>query len=72
MAAIDNLKTALAKETTVEQSVVLLLQTLSADLKAALAGGNDADVQAVADAMSANADSLSAAIVANTPAAPSV
>lgn len=70
MAQIDDLKAAVANETTVEQSAITLLGSLSAQLQAALNGGNPtADVQAVIDTMNANQTALAAAVTANTPAA---
>lgn len=68
MAQIDDLKAAVANDTTVEQSAITLLNGLSAQLAAALAGGNpSADVQGVIDNINANATSLAAAVTANTP-----
>jgi hypothetical protein len=69
LAQIDDLKAAVANDTTVEQSAITLLQGLSTQLSAALAGANSsADVQAVIDSINANASTLAAAVAANTPA----
>lgn len=69
MAKIDDLKAAVAAETTVDQSVITLLNGLTAQI-AALKGTTvtDADLQSVIDSVNANAAALSAAVTANTPA----
>ena len=64
---LDNLKAAAARETSLEQSAIVLLQNLSSMLKSA---PDMAAVQTIADQLNANADGLAAAITANTPAAP--
>lgn len=63
--AIVNLQAAVQKETTVFQSGVTLIQQLANEIKNA---PDMATVQALADQVSANADTLAAAITANTPA----
>lgn len=70
MAAIDDLKVEVARNTTVEQSAVALIQGLSAQLAAAIASGDMGQVQAVADSLKANDDALAAAVTANTAPAP--
>ena len=66
-----DLQAAVAQETTVEQSAITLLSSLSAQLTAALASSNPtAAVEAVVATMNANQAALAAAITANTPAAP--
>jgi hypothetical protein len=66
-----DLQAAVASETTVEGSAITLLQSLSAQLTAALASSNPvAAVEAVVTTMNANQTALAAAVVANTPAAP--
>lgn len=70
MATITDVQTAVANETTVEQSAITLLQQLSQMLQAALAANDPAQVQAVVDQINANAQALSDAVAANTPAAP--
>jgi hypothetical protein len=75
---LDDLKAAVDKATTVEASAVALISGIGARIQAAvdaaIAGGATAEqlapVQAEADALNASADQLSAAVVANTPAAP--
>jgi predicted PP-loop superfamily ATPase len=67
MSAFDNLKAAVAAQTTVDQSAVALIQGIADKLKTTT---TDADVQALADELTAAAAPLSAAITANTPATP--
>ena len=69
MATLQDITAAVAEEKTVEDSVVTLLQTLSADLKAALANNDPAAMQAIVDQINANATTLASAVTANTPAA---
>lgn len=66
-ASIDDVVTAVQNETTVEQSVITLLNQLSAQVKAA--GTDPVKLQAVLDQISTNSAALSAAVTANTPAA---
>lgn len=68
MADLTNLEAKVQAATDVEQSAIVLLQQLSADLKAAAT--DPVKVQALADALDARTHALAAAIVANTPAAP--
>lgn len=68
MADLTALQAKVQAATDVEQSAILLLQQLSADLKAAAT--DPAKVQALADELDAKTQALAAAIVANTPAAP--
>lgn len=70
MAAIDDLKTEVARNTDVEASAITLLTGLHDQLAAAIAAGDPAAVQAVVDQLKTNTDSLAAAVAANTPAAP--
>jgi hypothetical protein len=67
MSALTDLQTAVANETTIDQSVITLLQTLAADLAAALANNDTAAIQAVVATMQQNATALAAAVSANTP-----
>src|SRR6185312_544810 len=83
--AVNELKTDVANETSVDQSVLTLLQGQAAELAAikqqladAVASGDPAAIQASIDdltnlhtTMTANAASLAAAVTANTPADPS-
>lgn len=74
MAALDDLKAAVAAEQTVEQSAITLLNGLTSQLAALVAASNGsvaaADIQAIVTSVNANAAALAAAVTANTPAAP--
>jgi hypothetical protein len=82
MAALDDkiaaLQTEVANNTTVEQSAITLIQGLAQQLAAAIAaaaaaGATTAQLQTLTDlqtTLAANDSALSAAIAANTPAAP--
>jgi hypothetical protein len=70
MATLTDVQDAVTAETTVEQSVILLLQGLSTQLAAALAANDPAAIQAIVDSINANSAALSAAVTANTPVAP--
>ncbi len=52
-------------ETAAVAHVITLLQTLSTDLKAAIAAGDPVALQAVADSIDANTAALTAAAAAN-------
>lgn len=69
MATLADIQAAVTAEQTVEAGVVTLLQTLSADLKAAMASNDPVALQAVVTQIDANTAALSAAVAANTPAA---
>jgi hypothetical protein len=64
---LDQLTKDVTNETSVMNSAVTLLNNLSAAIKAA--GTDPVALKALTDTMEANATALSAAIVANTPAA---
>lgn len=70
MATLADLKAAVEAQTTVDSSVVTLLQGLSSQLAAAIAANDPAAIQAVLDGINANTKTLSDAVAANTPAAP--
>lgn len=77
MAFIDDLEKKLAAEKTVDDSILALLQTVEGELAAAVQALKDAGVdparqQAALDALQAEADRISAAVTANTPAEPPV
>ena len=65
---LTSLTAAATNEATVEASAVALLQSISTQLSAA--AGDPAAVQAIADQLNSQAQSLADAVVANTPAAP--
>lgn len=72
MAQIDDLIAAVAAETTVNASAVKLINSLPALILSAQSTDNAATNQKLADlakTVQANADALSAAVTANTPAA---
>jgi hypothetical protein len=60
------LEAQVAQNTAVEASAVLLIQGIAAQLAAVAT--DPAKVQALADSLKTSADSLAAAVVANTPA----
>lgn len=70
MSALDNLRAQVERNTNVTDSAITLLQGLKAQLDAAIASGDPAAVQAVADNLGAETDKLAAAVAANTPSAP--
>ena len=72
MALLDNLAAEVTRQTTVDGSVVTLLNGLVAALAklAAQPSVDPAALQALVDAVKANDDSLAAAVTANTPAGP--
>jgi predicted HAD superfamily Cof-like phosphohydrolase len=65
--ATDNLATAVRRETDVVSSVTTLISGLAAQIKQT---SDDPQVQALADQINANSDTLANAVTANTPAAP--
>lgn len=77
MAILDDLAAAVTKATDAEDAATLLINGIAARVQsaidAALKGGATvaqlAPVQAEVDALNAKSDALSAAVVANTPAA---
>jgi hypothetical protein len=69
MSALDDLTAQVAANTSAEQSAITLIQGLSAQLSAA--STDPAKIQALASQLNTSAAALSAAILANTPAAPS-
>lgn len=71
MSALDNLQASVTHESEVSASVIALLGTIKADLDAAIAAGNDDPaIQAIADQINTNSQTMADAVVANTPAAP--
>ena len=65
--ATDNLASAVERETNVVSSVTTLISGLAAQIKQV---STDPQVQALADQINANSDTLAGAVTANTPAAP--
>ena len=72
MALLDNLAAEVTRQTTVDGSVVTLLNGLVAQLAklAAQPSVDPAALQALVEAVKANDDTLAAAVTANTPAGP--
>ena len=65
------LKAKVTEAVTVENSAVALITGIATQLKEAIAAGTDpAEIQAVADQLDAGTAALTAAVLANTPAAP--
>ncbi len=69
MAELDDLKAAVAKETEVDESAIVLLQGLKAKLDAAIAAGDPAALKALSDSLGTESQKLADAVAANTPAA---
>lgn len=65
----DALRAAVARNTDVDQSAIVLLQGLKEKLDAAIAAGDPAAIQALADELGAKNQALADAVTANTPAA---
>jgi uncharacterized protein YoxC len=63
--ATDNLAAAVQRETSVVTSVTTLISGLAAQIKQT---STDPQVQALADQINANSDTLASAVTANTPA----
>lgn len=70
MATIQDIANAVAAETTVDQSIVTLLDNIVAELKAAQASNDPVAMDAVVASIQANQKTLSDAITANTPVVP--
>jgi hypothetical protein len=64
---LDLLKAAVAQNTTVIGSAIVLLQGLKEKLDEAIASGNPAALQALSDELGAQDQALAGAIEANTP-----
>lgn len=67
---LESLIAAVAKNTEVEESAIILLHGLKEKLDQAIADQNLAVLQELSDSIGAEADKLAAAVAANTPAAP--
>ena len=70
MAELDDLTAQVTKNTDLEESAAVLINGIAAKLAAAIAAGNPAALTALQASLVKSADDLSAAVVANTPAAP--
>lgn len=69
MAELDDLKAAVAKNTDVEESAIVLLNGLKVKLDAAIAAGDPAALKALSDELGSETGRLADAVTANTPAA---
>lgn len=67
-ASVDDVILAVQKETTVEQSVITLLNQFASQVQANIT--DPIKLQAVLDAVTANTTALAAAVTANTPVVP--
>ena len=71
MASLDETLAAVQAESTVDDSIIALLQGLAAQIAAGgLSPADQAKVDAIFAAAQSNAQKVSAAVTANTPAAP--
>ena len=68
MSALDNLKREVQENREVLQSAVTLIQGLSQRIRDNV--GNEAELQALADELDTQSNTLAAAVVENTPADP--
>lgn len=68
--ALDNLKAAVAAQTTIDASAKTLIEGIAAQLAAKASANDDADLQALADQLTAASAPLADAVAANTPAQP--
>ena len=70
MSALTDLQAAVAAEDTVIDSAITLLNGIAAQLKDAIAANDPAALQAVHDKLTAETNSLAAAVAANTSPTP--
>jgi len=70
MATLDDVQTEVTAQTTVVASATTLLTGLKTALDAAIASGNPAAVQAIADQLGTNTQALADSVAANTPVTP--
>jgi hypothetical protein len=70
MATIQDLTTAVAAESSVDDSIISLLNGIVAQLQAAIATGDPAQLDTVVQGIQANTAKIQAAVVANTPVTP--
>ena len=66
MAAIDDLKAAVERVSTQDAAIITLCNGLSQQLKDALAANDTAAIEDIANQLSAQADTVAAAVAANT------
>lgn len=70
MATLQNVTDAVAAESTVDDSIITLLNGIVQQLKDAQASGDPAALDAVVAGIQANTAKIQSAVTANTPAAP--
>jgi ubiquitin-protein ligase len=70
MATLTDLQNSVAAQTTVESSIVTLLDGIAQQLRDAQANNDPAAIQAVIDQIDSNTKAMSEAVTRNTPAAP--
>lgn len=68
MAALEDLSREVSEVKTAADSAITLIEGLKARLDDAIASGDMAQVQTLADSLSESTDRLAAAVLANTPA----
>lgn len=68
--ALDDLTAQVAAETTEQQSLIVLLNGISAQLASALAANDTVALQALSTQLQTNVAAMAAAVTANTPSAP--
>jgi len=71
MVTLADIQTAVRNEKTVEDSMMVLLQSIAGQLQAALANNDTAAMQAIVDQLYANTQAMTDAVIANTQHAPS-
>jgi len=70
MATLADIQNSVTNITSVSQAIVVTLNTVAANLQAAIAANDPAAMQAVVDALNTDAQAMADAITANTPAEP--
>ena len=70
MSALSNLTAQVSAARTVNESAITLLNGLKQKLDEAIASGDPAQIQTLADSLGTDTSALSAAVTANTPADP--
>lgn len=70
MATLDDLESTVSDLPDVIDGAVALLDTIHAELQAAIASGDPTRIQAVVDTIGTKKEDLAAAVARNTPAAP--
>jgi len=66
MATLADIENAVRNEKTVEDSMVVLLQSIAGQLQAAIASNDPARIQAIVDQLNTNTQTMTEAVLANT------